>query len=153
LRISGAEREKRNHADDNWDVRLPVKAGERDVQIAFLKITSALDETMRLPFLRPYPSLSTRPKRGWAFSCAAWRSSGLTRRAVPATSPSRRHSSSVILRPRQRSRLREDHPLDGGAPRYRRPVTDADVKPLVAMCSEGAPRRNRARLTPGSSAR
>ena len=35
---------------------MPVKAGQRDVVITFLNRTSALDETARLPFQRPYPA-------------------------------------------------------------------------------------------------
>src|SRR6185436_19813413 len=48
--------ELRNRADRDWEVRVPVKAGARDVQVAFIKQTSALAETVRLPFLRPYPA-------------------------------------------------------------------------------------------------
>src|SRR6187200_3382980 len=48
--------ELRNRADRDWEVRVPVKAGARDVQIAFIKQTAALAETVRLPFLIPYPA-------------------------------------------------------------------------------------------------
>src|SRR5690606_30058548 len=50
------ERAARNRADDDWHVRVPVKAGERDVIVTFIAKTAALDEPARLPFLRPYPA-------------------------------------------------------------------------------------------------
>ena len=53
---TGRARSCRNRADRDWEVRVPVKAGARDVQVAFVKQTSALAETVRLPFLRPYPA-------------------------------------------------------------------------------------------------
>ena len=56
IRVSPADREKRNHVDDAWDVRVRVTAGQRDVTLAFLRKTAALDETIRLPFARPYPA-------------------------------------------------------------------------------------------------
>ena len=55
-------RELRNRADQNWDVRVPVKAGEHEITVAFLKKTSAVDETTRLPFLRPYPAGNNVPE-------------------------------------------------------------------------------------------
>jgi len=36
-------REQRNRADENWDVRVPVRAGEHEVVVSFLKKTSALE--------------------------------------------------------------------------------------------------------------
>ena len=48
--------EQRNRADRDWEVRVPIKAGTRDVEVAFINPTSALAETARLPFLRPYPA-------------------------------------------------------------------------------------------------
>jgi hypothetical protein len=48
--------EQRNRADRDWEVRVPVKAGTRDVEVAFINPTSALAETARLPFVRPYPA-------------------------------------------------------------------------------------------------
>src|SRR5688572_6579004 len=55
-RLSAKEREARNRADETWNLRVPVKAGQREVVVAFLNRTAALDESPRLPFLRPYPA-------------------------------------------------------------------------------------------------
>src|SRR5262245_39288912 len=48
--------EVRNRADRDWAIRVPVKAGIHSVQVAFIKQSSAVAETARLPFLRPYPA-------------------------------------------------------------------------------------------------
>ena len=55
-------REQRNRADQNWDVRVPVKAGAHEIVVAFLKKTAAVDETPRLPFLRPFPAGNNVPE-------------------------------------------------------------------------------------------
>src|SRR4029453_9158167 len=47
---------QRNRADREWEIRVPVKAGPHQVQVAFVKQSSAVAETTRLPFLRPYPA-------------------------------------------------------------------------------------------------
>src|SRR5690606_11936324 len=56
VRVSASERAARNRADEQWNLRVPVKAGQRDLIVTFTNRTSALEETVRLPFLRPYPS-------------------------------------------------------------------------------------------------
>jgi len=45
VRASAKERQSRNRADESWNLRVPVKAGQRDVVITFLNRVSALDET------------------------------------------------------------------------------------------------------------
>ena len=60
-RLSAKEREQRNHIDDTWDVRVRVKAGERQLNVTFLKLTAAIDETPRLPFIRPYAANVNTP--------------------------------------------------------------------------------------------
>ena len=49
--------EQRNRADREWEVRVPIKAGAHDVEVAFVNDTSVLAETTRLPF-------SVRIRRG-----------------------------------------------------------------------------------------
>lgn len=56
LMLSRQERAARNRADDSWRVRVPVTAGQHVVTATFLNRTSALKETLRLPFERPYPN-------------------------------------------------------------------------------------------------
>jgi hypothetical protein len=52
--------EQRNRADRNWIVQVPVAAGVHNVQVAFIKRSSAVAETARLPFLRPLRSNGAR---------------------------------------------------------------------------------------------
>ena len=138
LRISAADREKRNHADDNWDVRLRVKAGERDVKIAFLKITSALDETIRLPFLRPYPAAVNTPETRLGVQLRSVEIVGPYAPSGSGDSPGRRLVIDCHPTTASQEAVCAKTILSTLARRaYRRPVTDADVKPLIAMYNEG----------------
>ena len=60
-RLSAKERQQRNHIDDAWDVRLRVKAGRRQLNVTFLKLTAAIDETPRLPLIKPYAANVNTP--------------------------------------------------------------------------------------------
>src|SRR5690606_16808355 len=56
LSLSREARAARNRVDEDWRVRVPVSAGAHVVTATFRNRTSALKETLRLPFERPYPS-------------------------------------------------------------------------------------------------
>ena len=129
---------QRNRADREWEVRVPVKAGPHQVQVAFVKQSSAVAETTRLPFLRPYPAgvniAETRtgaylrsveiagpfdptgsgnsPSRQRIFSCR------------PTASVNETTCATTILRSLARRA-------------YRRPVTSADLEPLMAFYRDG----------------
>jgi hypothetical protein len=138
LRVSAAEREKRNHADDNWDARVRVKAGERDVKIAFLNTTSALDETIRLPFLRPYPAAVNTPETRKGAHLRSVEIVGPYEPSGPGDSPSRRRI--FVCHPSWRAQEASCATtiLSTLARRaYRHPVTDVDLQPLQAMYAEG----------------
>ncbi len=47
-------RARQGRADEDWFIRVPVRAGPRTLRVAFRKITSAYPETLRQPYLRPY---------------------------------------------------------------------------------------------------
>ena len=49
-----AWRTRQRHVDDDWVIRVPVRAGPRTLRVAFRKKTSAYAETLRQPYLRPY---------------------------------------------------------------------------------------------------
>ena len=138
-RLQGNARDERNRADQNWDVRVTVTAGAHDVIATFLNQTVALDETPRLPFLRPFPAGNNVPETRLGSSLRSVEISGPYGTAATGDSASRRRifvcrpgasegdaarCSNTILRTLARRA-------------YRRPVTDADVQPLLALYREG----------------
>jgi hypothetical protein len=54
-RLSPEQQRARNRADEDWIVRVPVKAGTREVAVTFLGKASTLVTATREPFLRPFP--------------------------------------------------------------------------------------------------
>jgi hypothetical protein len=139
VNVSFADRAARNEADRNWRVRVPVKAGRRDVVVTFIARTQALDEVARLPFLRPYPSGVNIPEtrtgsylRGFEISGpydASGPSDTLTSRAElfvcdPAGAVDTACARTILSRLARRA--------------FRRPVGDADIEPLLAFFTEGA---------------
>ncbi len=143
--LSRAERAARNRADENWQIRIPVKAGRRDVAVAFLGMTAALDETPRLPFLRPYPSGVNIPETRM----------GAYLRSVEISGPYGPARSGDGLQSRQRIFVCEPPESSDGQPTpdetacartiletlarraYRRPVSDADLEPLMTFYAQG----------------
>lgn len=139
VNVSFADRQARNTADENWDVRVPVRAGRRDVVVTFIDKTAALDETARLPFLRPYPSGVNIPETRtgsylWSVEIAGpYDASGpgdtLASRAglfvCEPAEPVDMECARTILEPLVRRA-------------YRRPVGADDVVPLLAFFEQGA---------------
>jgi mono/diheme cytochrome c family protein len=139
VRPAPTARELRNRADQNWDVRVPVKAGEHEITVAFVKKTSAVDETPRLPFLRPYPAGNNVPETRM----------GAALRSVEISGP---HGTGSAGEPPSRRRIFVCTPGGSAASEascartilstvtrraYRRPVTDADLEPLLALYRDG----------------
>ena len=135
-RLQGNAREERNRADQNWDVPVTVTAGAHDIVATFLNQTAALDETPRLPFLRPFPAGNNVPETRLGASLRSVEISGPHGTAATGDSASRRRifvcrpgaseddCSNTILRTLTRRA-------------YRRPVTGADVQPLLELYREG----------------
>jgi hypothetical protein len=138
-RLTPSVREQRNRADQNWDVRVPVKAGAHEIVVAFLKKTAAVDETPRLPFLRPFPAGNNVPETRMGAALRSVEISGPHATTGVGDTPSRRRV--FVCRPEsseasQRSCARTIlSTLTRRA--YRRPVTDADVEPLLTLYREG----------------
>ena len=139
VNVSFADRALRNEADKDWRVTVPVKAGRRDVVVTFIAKTAALDETPRLPFLRPYPSGVNIPETRTGSYLRGFEISG----PYDPTGPSESLAS--------RDKLFVCEPVsavDVGCAEtilsdllrlaYRRTVVDADVEPLLAFFTEGA---------------
>jgi hypothetical protein len=133
--------EQRNRADKDWEVRVSVKAGARDVQIAFLKNTSAVAETLRLPFHRPYPAgVNIAETRTGAYLRSV-EISGPFDATGPGDSPSRRrvficHPSSNPTNLNEVACARRIVAVLARRA-YRRPVSDTDVQPLLEFYHEG----------------
>src|SRR5262245_58960983 len=153
--------EVRNRADKDWEVRIPVKAGVHQVQVAFIKQTSAVAETARLPFLRPYPAgVNIAETRTGAYLRSV-EIGGPFDPTGPGNSPSRQRIFTCHPTAVNASTLKDQLPTPKNAvtspPRnrdadacarsilgtlarraYRRPVTSADTEPLMAFYREGA---------------
>jgi mono/diheme cytochrome c family protein len=140
VRAGAKERAARNRADESWNLRVPVKAGARDVVVTFLNSVSAIDETPRLPFERPFPAGVNIPetRRGVYLRSveiagpfdATGSGEGASRKRIFVCSPSSRPGTDAdacaktILTTLARRA-------------YRRSVTNADVEPLMAFYREG----------------
>jgi mono/diheme cytochrome c family protein len=137
-RVSRQGQEQRNRADREWEIKVPVKAGTRDVQVAFLKNGSALAETARLPFLRPYPAgVNIAEQRGGAYLRSV-EISGPFDPDGPGTSPSRQRILTCVPDGESRETACARSIFRTLARRaFRRPVTDADLEPLMALYREG----------------
>jgi hypothetical protein len=141
---------QRNRADRDWEIRVPVKAGPRQVQVSFVKQTSAVAETTRLPFVRPYPAgVNIAETRTGAYLRSV-EIAGPFDPTGPGDSPSRRriftcHPSAAAATatgtPPARGRDADacaSSILTTLARRaYRRPVAPADIEPLMKFYREG----------------
>ena len=136
---SREERAQRNVADRDWNARVAVQAGTRDIVVTFIARTAALDETARLPFQRPYPSGVNIPETRTGSYLRSVEIAGpydatgsgdtLASRAAlmscePATEIDASCAGEILERLARRA--------------YRRPVTDTDVEPLLGFFRDGA---------------
>jgi hypothetical protein len=138
VRASREEREARNRADEKWNLRIPVKAGQRDIAVTFLNRSPALDETTRLPFLRPYPAGVNIPETRRGVYLRSVEIAGPYTAFAGGTSQSRKRIFSCTPTSASAEETCAKNILSTLMRRaYRRPVTDADVKPLLAFFSQG----------------
>ena len=137
-----AWRDRQRTIDRDWEFRLPVKAGPRELRVTFVRRTAAYPETLRQPYLRPYTSITggdtrVQPYLGSVAVTGPFAASG----AAPVQeTPSRRR----IFGCRPVSAADADQTacarkiLSNLARRaYRRPVTSTDVDVLLAFFDEG----------------
>jgi hypothetical protein len=139
--LSREARAERNRADADWRVRVPVTAGAHTVSVTFIARTAALDEAARLPFDRPYPAGVNIPETR----------TGAYLRAVEISGPYETGGAGDTA---SRRRVFSCRPAEGDAVvgeacareifarlarhAFRRPVSDADLAPLLAFYREGA---------------
>jgi mono/diheme cytochrome c family protein len=140
VRAGARERAARNRADESWNLRVPVKAGARDVVVTFLNSVSALDETQRLPFERPFPAGVNIPETRRGAYLRSVEISGPHDPTGPGDGASRKRI--FVCSPSSRPGTDADGCaktiLTTLARRaYRRNVTNADVEPLMAFYREG----------------
>ena len=130
--------EARNRADRDWEVRVPVKAGPHVVQVAFAKESNAIAETARLPFLRPYPAgVNIAETRTGAYLRSV-EIAGPFDPTGPGNSPSRQRILICTPAIPANEEACSTRILTALARRaFRRPVTAADVRPLLAFYREG----------------
>jgi hypothetical protein len=127
--------------DETWNLRVLVEAGQRDVVITFLNRTSALDETTRLPFLRPYPAGVNIPETRLGAYLRSVEIAGPF--GTAATGESQSRARVFVCSPEAPSAepACAERILRQLARRaYRRPVTGADLAPLVEFYEEGRAR-------------
>jgi hypothetical protein len=145
--VTARQREERNKADESWNLRVPIKAGPRALTVTFTNRTSALDETTRLPFQRPYPAGVNIPETRKGVHLRSVEIAGPYNVTGPGDTPSRQRI--FVCRPTNVSNVPNvpNASNDQCAKRiltslarraYRRPVTDADVAPLMAFYRDGS---------------
>jgi hypothetical protein len=130
----------RRTLDDNWVIRVPMKAGEHEVRATFIAKTNAVSEGFRKPFLKPYIGRGPTDARetregaslreieimgpinpGGAESSASYKRVFTCRPTQPADeAPCAKTILSTLARRA-----------------YRRPATDADMKVLIGFFNEG----------------
>ena len=152
IRVTARQREERNKADESWNLRIPVKAGPRTLTVTFTNRTSSLDESTRLPFLRPYPAGVNIPETRLGVHLRSIEIAGPYNVKGPGETPSRQRI--LTCRPAAPVKgvvaplkgLPYESAAEGCAKRilseltrraYRRPVTDDDVAPLMAFYRDG----------------
>jgi hypothetical protein len=141
LTLSREERAARNRADADWRVRVPVSAGAHRVTVTFIATTAALDESARLPFLRPYPGGVNIPETRMGAYLRSVEISGPYDAAGAGDTASRRRI--FACRPPAATGAAAEtcaRSILGTLARraYRRPVHHADLEPLLRFYREGA---------------
>jgi hypothetical protein len=130
----------RRHLDDNWVIRVPMKAGAHEIRATFIMKTGAVSEGFRKPFLKPYigrgPTDARETREG--ASLRELEIMGPLNPGSAEESPS--HRRVFVCHPAKASE-------EAGCAKtilstlarraYRRPVTDADVRTLLGFYSEG----------------
>ena len=137
-----AWRARQGRADEDWFIRVPVRAGPRTLRAAFRKITSAYPETLRQPYLRPYTNNTGGDTRYQPHISS-----------VVVTGPYEASGSPPVDETPSRAKIFSCRPAAGGqevelacareilstlARRgYRRPVEKRDLDVLVAFYEDG----------------
>jgi hypothetical protein len=142
-RVAREEQQARNRADEDWTVRVPVMAGQREVAIAFLDKAASIPNGKREPFLRPFPRGLNIPEGRYGSYLRRVEISG----PYDATGPGQTASRERIFSCRPATDERAATPdaeacaetiLASLARRaYRRPVAEGELAPLLEFYRAG----------------
>jgi hypothetical protein len=142
-RLPADQQRERNRADEDWAARVPVKAGRREVTVAFLDKADSLITAKREPFLRPFPRGLNIPEGRFGSYLRRVEIAG----PYDATGPGQTASRELIFACRpagderapaaEAERCATTILADLARRAYRRPVGDADVAPLVEFYRSG----------------
>ena len=137
-----AWRDRQRRADRDWEFRLPVGAGPRELRVTFVRRTAAYPETLRQPYRRPYTSITGGDTRVQPYLGSVTITGPFAATGGPpaAETPSRRRI--FVCRPAGAALAEREacarRILSGFARRaYRRPVTAADLDVLLAFFDAG----------------
>ena len=126
--------------DSDWEFRLPVRAGPRDIQVTFARRTWAYQETVREPYLRPYTGTDTRrqPYLGQITVTGPYETTDVS---PAASTPSRRRifvcESSQADSTREQTACAREIVSTLARRAYRRPVTTDDLDVLLGFFEDG----------------
>jgi hypothetical protein len=131
---------KRRTLDDNWVIRIPLKAGTHEIRATFLMKSDAVSEGFRKPFLKPYigrgPTDARETREG-----ASLRSLEIMGPLNPGSpEESQSHKRVFVCHPPKAADEASCATtiLTKLARRaYRRPVNEGDLKTLLAFYREG----------------
>jgi hypothetical protein len=130
----------RRTLDDNWVIRVPMKAGEHEVRATFIAKTNAVSEGFRKPFLKPYigrgPTDARETREG-----AALREIEIMGPINPGGAESSASYKRVFtcrpMQPADEAWCAKTILSTLARRAYRRPATDADMKVLIGFFNEG----------------
>jgi len=130
----------RRKLDDDWVIRVPIRAGLHEIRATFLMKTNAVSEGFRKPFLKPYigrgPTDNRETREG-----AALREMEILGPINPGgatSSPTyRRVFVCTPVKPADEAPCAKTILSKLARRAYRRPATDADLKVLFDFYSDG----------------
>ena len=123
-------------ADKHLRIRLAVKAGLRTIGVTFPKITSALFEDIRQPFLRSFVA-ALMDFQGWAHVSAVSISGPYEATGIGDTSSRRRIFTCRPTASREETPCATEILSTLARRAFRRPVTDEDLRMLLTFYEEG----------------
>jgi hypothetical protein len=137
VRLGARERAARNRMDESWNLRVPVKAGTRDLVVTFINSVAAIDETPRLPFERPFPAGVNIPETRRGAYLRSIEVAGPYDASGPGESQSRKRIFACSRAAADSDSCARMILTTLTRRAYRRSVTNADVEPLMAFYREG----------------